>query len=152
MEYKNRPTEYPDLHVGAENMQTFQIKAGKGGRRKASCEEVECAMYLQGWKMKIDLGTDLGQKQAHYIKHQSGRSYKVESQRDGLVTLMFAPNQPCFNEHTTKTDLPEVFLVKGGDHRGNPQRTPTRVHKKPEFWLEEFSEHQDRIATAKEKG
>ncbi len=123
-----------------------------GGRRKASCEEVECAMYAAGWKMVIDLGTDLGQKQAHYIKHQSGRSYKVEKNVDGVVTLIFAANQPCFNEHTVATDLPEVFLVKGGDRRGNPLRTPTRVHKKPEFWLEEFAENQDRIATAREKG
>src|SRR3546814_4928795 len=76
--------------------------------------------------MTIDLGTDLGQKQAHYIKHQAGRSYKKISAQDGVVVLEFASGQPCFQEHRVRNDLPEVFRVKGGDRRGNPLRTPTR--------------------------
>src|SRR3546814_9780095 len=44
-----------------------------------------------------------------------------------------------------------VFRVKGGDRRGNPLRTPTRVHKKPEYWLEEFQENQDRLSRSEER-
>lgn len=152
--WKGRPVNRPwTPRVPAKAMQTFQIVAPKATHtRKATCEEVECEQYARGWRIQVDLNTDLGQKQAHYIKHSSGRSYRVTDQREGLVTLEFRPNQPCFQEHRVPIGRPEVFRVKGGDHRGNPLKTPTRVHKKPEFWLEEFQENQDRIKTRIERG
>lgn len=137
----------------ASGMQTFQISSPiQTHTVPATCEEVECSLYANGWRMRVDLQTELGQKQAYYIKHHSGRSYKVESQADGLVTLIFAPNQPCFQQHRKKNGRPEIYRVKGGDSRGNPLRTLTRVHKKPEFWVEEFAENQDRLKTAIERG
>jgi hypothetical protein len=139
--------------LGPESFQTFGIVAPKETHTvPATCEEVECEQYVRGWQMKIDLGTDLGQKQAYYIKHHSGRAYKVIDQYDGLVTLEFRSGQPCFREHRKSIERDPIFRVRGGDARGNPLRTPTRVHKKPEFWVEEFAENQDRIATAIEKG
>lgn len=139
--------------MGAQNYQTFQIAAPKSTHtRKATCEEVECAQYARGWKMKLDLATELGQRQAHYIKYQSGRSFTHEALPEGLVELTFRSGQPCFQEHRVRTDLPEVFRVKGGDFRGNPLKTPTRVHKKPEFWVEEFALNQQKIADAIQKG
>jgi len=136
----------------ARAYQTFSIRAPKGAHREATCEEVECPQYLRGWKMSLDLNSELGQKQAYYIKHKSGRAYTVESQVNGLVTLLFSGNQECFTAHKVRTDLPEVFSVRGGDGRGNPLRTPTRVHKKAEFWVEEFAQNQDRLNTLKERG
>lgn len=134
-------------------MQTFQVTAPISTHtRKATCEEVECEQYARGWRMKIDLNTDLGQRQAYYIKNHAGRSYKKIGAADGLVELEFAPNQPCFQEHRVRNSLPEKYLVKGGDFRGNPLKSPTRVHKKPEFWVEEFAENQDRLKTRIERG
>ena len=139
--------------LAPEHMQTFQVESPiPTHTRPATCEEADCQAYLNGWRMKLDLGTPLGQKQAYYIKHDSGRSYKVIEQRDGLVVLEFAPNQDCFAQHRVRIDRPEIYRVKGGDFRGNPLKTVTRVHKKPEFWVEEFAENQDRIAKAIEKG
>lgn len=139
--------------VDARHYQTFQITAPKATHtRRATCEEVECPAYARGWRMKLDLTTALGQQQASYIKHSSGRSYKIVSQADGLVELEFAANQPCFSEHRVRIDRPEIYRVKGGDFRGNPLNTPTRVHAKPELWVEEFAENQDRIAQAIQKG
>lgn len=149
----SRPVNRAEPRIGAENMQTFAIRQPKSTHfRKATCEEVECQMYAKGWKMVIDLQTPLGQKQAGYIKHQSGRQYQVAEQKDGLVTLVFAPNQPCFQDHQVRTELPEIYLVKGGDFRGNPRGTKTRVHSKAEHWVEEFAENQDRIIEAHRKG
>jgi hypothetical protein len=136
-----------------QNYRTFQVTAPIATHtRIASCEEVECPQYARGWKMTIDLNTDLGQKQAHYIKNLAGRSYKKTSAVGGLVELEFAANQPCFGEHRVRLDRPEIYRVKGGDFRGNPLRTPTRVHKKAEFWVEEFQINQDRLKTAEERG
>lgn len=149
-----RPVNRIDNKMPARAMQTFQIAAPtKTHFRPASCEEVECPNYLRGWRMRIDLNTELGQKQAYYIKHHAGRSYKVTGQADGVVDLEFAPNQPCFDQHKVRrNDIPELYRVKGGDHRGNPLRTLTRTHKSPETWVEEFQENQDRLKRAKEKG
>jgi hypothetical protein len=55
------------------------------------------------------------------------------------------------NKHQVRLEKPEIFIVKGGDHRGNPKGTPTRVHTKAEFWVEEFAETQDKIQTQIEK-
>lgn len=140
-------------NMPARAYQTFQIASPEQTHtRVGTCEEVECEQYAKGWLMKIDLGTELGQKQAYYIKHHSGRAYTVREQHDGLVTLEFRPNQPCFREHRVRLERPEIYRVKGGDHRGNPLKTPTRVHTKPEFWVEEFAENQDRLKRAIEKG
>lgn len=148
-----RPINRLPSRLPATQMQTFQILAPVSTHtREASCEEVECVQYARGWRMKLDLGTDLGRRQAHYIKYDSGRSFTVVGQEDGLVTLEFKGGQPCFREHRTRIDRPEIYRVKGGDHRGNPLKTATRVHKKPEFWVEEFAENQDRIRSAIEKG
>lgn len=140
-------------NMPARAYKTFQIASPESTHtRPATCEEVECQQYLNGWLMKIDLGTELGQRQAHYIKHQSGRAYTVESQVDGLVTLRFRGQQDCFQAHRVKLDRPEIYRVKGGDYRGNPLKTPTRVHKNPDHWVEEFAENQEAIKQAIEKG
>ena len=148
-----RPINRITPKLPPQAFQTFAISAPKAPHtRKATCEEVECQAYARGWRMTIDLNTELGQKQAWYIKTHAGRAYKKIDARDGVVTLEFASGQPCFTEHRVRNSLPEKFLVKGGDYRGNPLRTVTRVHKRAEFWVEEFAENQDRLATRIERG
>lgn len=153
MSWKGRKVERPEMRTPARAMQTFQVIAPKSTHtRVVSCEEARCQQYARGWQTTVDLSTPLGQKQAHYIKHQSGRSYKKVAVNGTLVTLEFAAGQPCFQEHRVRNSLPEIFRVRGGDHRGNPLKIPTRVHKKPEFWVEEFAENQDRLKTIHERG
>ena len=136
-----------------ENYKTFQVTAPVATHtRVASCEEVECPQYARGWKMTIDLNTELGQKQAHYIKNLAGRAYKKISAANGLVELEFAANQPCFGEHRVRLDRPEIYRVKGGDFRGNPLRTPTRTHKRADYWIEEFQANQQRLKDAESRG
>lgn len=148
-----RPINRVENKNDPRRMVTFQMAAPKSTHfRKASCEEVECAQYVRGWRMRIDLTAELGQKQAHYIKHSSGRSYKVVQQNNGLVELEFAPNQPCFKEHQVRLQRPDIYRVKGGDYRGNPLNIPTRVHKNPAHWVEEFQENQDNLKTQIERG
>lgn len=139
--------------LGAEHYQTFEIVKPKETHTvEATCEEVECQAYANGWRMTIDLSTPLGEQQARYIKYSSGRSYTVHEQRDGLVTLNFRSGQKCFQEHRRDLERDPVFRVKGGDKRGNPLKLPTRVHKKPEFWVEEFALNQQTIADAVKEG
>lgn len=134
-------------------MQTYQIAAPVSTHwRRATCAEVNCQAAERGWQMVLDLTTELGQKQARYIKHQSGRRYEIADQRDGLVTLIFRGGQECFAEHKVRTDRPEIYRVRPGDRRGNTTGQPARVHTKPEHWIEDFQENSARLNQLAERG
>jgi hypothetical protein len=122
--------------------------------RPATCEEAGCAQYRQGWVTTCDLGTELGQKQAHYIRHDRSRRAAEQSVNDRLVKFTFAPGQDCFRsgDHKVPLERPAVFSVRGGDWRGNPTGVPARLHKRAEDWVEDFALHQDRLATAAKEG
>ena len=141
--------------IGPEAYQTFQVTAPLSTHwqeRPCDGKGVDCDAAERGWKMVIDLNTSLGREQARYIKQQSGRKYEIAEQKDGVVTLVFPGGQPCFARHRVRIDRPETYLVRGGDFRGNPTGRKTRVHTKPEHWVEEFALNQDRIAEARKKG
>jgi hypothetical protein len=139
--------------LGSQAYQTFQVVSPKETHtRKASCEEVECESYARGWRMTLDLGTPLGVQQAQYIKHRSGRAFTVTFQEAGMVTLEFRANQPCFADHRVSNGRPELYRVKGGDRRGNPLGVQTRVHDRPEHWVEEFAENQERLVRLHQRG
>lgn len=133
--------------------QTFQIAAPVASHwRDATCEQVGCPAYLNGWRTVIDERTDLGQAQAHYIRHDRTRRHREERMPDGLTAFTFEQGQTCFDAHKARVERPELFVVRGGDWRGNPTRVEPRLHKNPDFWVEEFSENQDRVATVIERG
>jgi hypothetical protein len=118
----------------------------------ATCEDVECDAYVKGWSSLIDEATELGQKQAHYIRTNSGRSFTESRTPAGLTEFIFRPGQPCFRQHVYRNELPAIFRVEGGDFRGNPLRIQPVTHTRPEFWVEDFQEHQDKVKTVLERG
>lgn len=119
--------------------------------RKATCEEVDCKNWRNGWKSIFDLSTPLGQKQARYVRDHSGRSYVVEGQVGTLVTLVFAAGQTCFNEHKTAIERDPLFVIREGDFRGNPREiAPLRLS--PIAWRDNFGEHQETLAEAARRG
>ncbi len=135
--------------------QTFQVKAPLATHwveRPCDGTGVNCKAAEFGWKMVLDLKTDLGQQQARYIKYQSGRKYEIADQNNGMVTLVFPGGQPCFATHRVRIERPEIFAVRSGDRRGNPLGIRPRVHTKAEHWVEEFAENQSRLADIQKKG
>jgi hypothetical protein len=120
--------------------------------RPATCEEVLCFAYLNGWATTVDLNTDLGQKQYHYIKTESGRSFTEEKTGSSLAKFSFGPGQVCFgaSQHKVPLERPARFLVTPGDFRA--RTGTTRVHANGGDWAEDFALHQDKINTAIERG
>lgn len=151
-----RPINRITPNLPASAYRTFQIVSPLATHwRPASCEEVECEQHARGWKSAIDETTELGQKQAWYIRKQSGRNYtESRDEQPGLTVFTFEPGQRCFNsgQHKAPLGRPEHYLVKGGDWRGNPAGIATRKHTKPEFWVEDFNENQDRLTRAQQAG
>jgi hypothetical protein len=118
--------------------------------RAATCAEVDCAAWRNGWVTSIDTDLPLGQAQARYIRLQSGRSYTVVESAGGLVEFTFAAGQRCFEAHRVAREREALLIVRGGDWRGNP--TGERyVHRSFEDFADEMHEHTDKLATARER-
>lgn len=141
----------PALPVGA--MQTYVIdRPLETHWRPASCAEVDCAPHRNGWRTVVDERTDLGQAQAYYIRRQSGRGYREERNEAGATVFTFSPGQTCFkaDQHRLPLGRPEIYLVRGGDWRGSTGLI--RRHTRAADWVDDFAEHQNRIATAHNRG
>ncbi|MFD5814417.1 hypothetical protein [Streptomyces sp. NPDC127038] len=137
--------------MGAEAYKTYSIVAPASSHfRKATCAETDCPDYLNGWRVRVE---GLDEELLHAAK-TSGRRFVEMPIAAGETWLHFEAGQPCFRagEHRLRLDKPELYLVRDGDHRGNPRRTKTRMHQKPEFWVEDFGEHQQNIADQIERG
>ena len=130
--------------LAAHQYRTFAMRAPLGTHfRPASCEEMDCPAYLQGWTTRVDLSTDLGQAQARYIRKDSGRTFtEVEP-----GVFRFEPGQACFraSDHRTRNDRPEMYLIRNGDHRV-PDRVADPQVLSPDSWVDAFRTHTERLA------
>lgn len=113
--------------------------------RTGSCEEAGCLAHRHGWQTTVDEATELGQRQAHYIRSSSGRRFAQERTEAGLTAFTFEAGQRCFATHKVPLERPELYVVRGGDWRANPTGEH-RTHANAQDWVEDFGEHQDRIA------
>lgn len=122
--------------------------------RRATCEEVRCEAYVHGWVSTFDLATDMGLKQYEFCKDDRERSFSMQRVSVSLVKFVYKPGNRCFRsgDHRLPLERPARLYVAEGDFRGNPRRIPVRVHTRADDWVEDFSEHQDRLATAIQRG
>ncbi len=157
----------PGLPVA--DMKTYGIRAPLATHwRKATCTEAECEGHRTGWVTVIVETTpaapaegvsvtkmmalvDRDTMRAYYIRHLSGRSFIESTDSSGATVFDFAPGQDCFDEHRVRVERPEIFVVRGGDWRGNPRREQM-THDRPDYWVEDFADHQDRLATRLDRG
>lgn len=93
----------------------------------------------------------MGQRWAYHIRKVAGRRYTERKDPSGMTLFAFDAGQKCFEKHHVPVGRPELFVVRGGDWRGNP-RGERRRHTRPEFWVEDFALHQQAIADARNKG
>ena len=114
--------------------------------RPATCEEVDCQAYFGGWQTTLDESTDLGQKQAHYIRRESGRSFSEHRNSLGLTEFTFAAGQPCFRvaEHRTNIGRAPMFVVDDGEQRYR--------HSSADSWVDDLRTHTEAIFDEINKG
>lgn len=132
----------------ASAYQTYSITAQPDTGVVAACHEVGCAAWRNGWETTVDESTNLGLAQARYIRHQSRRTFTESRTAAGLTVFRFESGQRCFAEHRTKRDR---FVSRDGDWRGNPTGR-VHVHARPEDWVEDFAEHEGRLADLRQRG
>ena len=118
--------------------------------RKATCQEVDCANYEKGWMTRLDVSSPQHAQLANDIRLKLGRKF-VAVERGTVVEFTFPPGQQCFAAHRLPLQRPEFYVVRGGDHRGNPRGTAPVQHN-ADTWLDDFANHQDRLKTALDRG
>jgi hypothetical protein len=146
----------PALGPGA--YKTYAISAPVSThRRPASCAEAECEQHLHGWTTPVeDPETEAFLRQVCGGHVDGIRRHFIEQREEttGRLLFIFEPGQTCFraSQHTVPLERPELYLVRGGDWRGNPNGIRTHVHSGPDAWVNDFGEHQDRLRRTLEGG
>ena len=112
-----------------------------------SCEQFDCQMQSNGFVVTVDEQTEIGARQAVYIRDGAGRHFMENRDDAGQTSFTFPPGENCFLQHRVKLDRDALFIVRGGDWRGNP-RKEFRVHDSADHWVEAFAEHQDKLKQA----
>lgn len=139
----------PKLPVHA--MKTYTVAAPRATHwRAASCEEAGCRAHANGWVTVVDEATVQGQRQAHYIRRQSGRKFVEERTVAGTTRFTFEAGQTCFRPHEVPLERDPLFVVRGGDWRGATGEN--RRHVRAADWVDDFATHQDRLAARLAQG
>jgi len=137
----------PQLPVGA--MKTYSAVAPLATHwRDATCEEVDCPHFQHGWRTVVDETTELGRRQAHYIRTSSGRRFTA-TWDGGVTTFTFEAGQRCFAAHKVPLERDPLFLVRMGDWRGYG---PPRAHQLPADWVEDMQSSLDKVRDRQERG
>lgn len=116
--------------------------------RNGTCEEANCPDWRFGWRIRVEV---LDAQQLHDVRN-CGRRYSEVQVAENETWLVYEAGQPCFRSpHKIPLNRPELFVVRGGDWRGNPLGDVFQ-HSGAESWVDDFATHQDRIQTAIDRG
>lgn len=117
--------------------------------RLATCEEVECNAYTNGWTYRK---ADLDESLLHIVTH-AGKSFREATlNATGDVFLVFEPGQECFqaSTHRMTLDRPEFYFAGRGDWRSFSHRKAQQFNV--DDWVDSFANHLDKINREIEKG
>lgn len=110
--------------------------------RRATCEEVDCVAWREGWVVDIDTNQDPGAGQALFLRSRRDRWRFTEEPLPGNRTrFRFPAGQTCLKaagHRIRNRDVPGVFAIAADGQR------PRVVS--PEQWTNEFGETLDRLA------
>lgn len=110
--------------------------------QEVSCEVYECQVQASGWQTFVDETTDLGQRQAHYIRRLSGRRF-TETRDVRGTRFTFEPGSECFQTHRVRVDRPQIHIVQPGDWR---KRVGERhVYDRSDQWQDDMATDLDNI-------
>jgi hypothetical protein len=141
----------PEPHMDPAAYKTYAVVSPLSSHfRPATCAEVACPHYLNGWRVHLQaLTPDL-----QHAARTSGRRYREEHVTEGQTYLVFEAGQPCFKapQHRARIDRAPLYVVRDGDHRGNPRGTKARLFQRPDQWVDDFATHQQTLADEIKKG
>lgn len=132
----------------AEAYRTYRIASRRSERRVVSCRDFGCERYERGWLTRLDVSTGPGARVAAWVRDSSGRKFTM-TQEGNEVVFLFPPGQQCFELHWY---APALYVVQGGDWRGNPRGVPPRVHANIQDWVDDYAENQRQVIDRVNRG
>jgi hypothetical protein len=98
--------------------------------RRATCREVNCGDYLNGWVTSLD--PRIYKEQAFFIEHDRERTYKKVIGEDGKHHYYFEAGQRCFESEIKKDHIKKL-------ERGPVLRKDRKILE-ADRWIDEFNE------------
>lgn len=121
--------------------------------RPATCAEVECKAFMQGWTHDAPPGSPgefrIRQVYDAEIRRGAVTTTKLEN---GFLRFNFPAGTACFRRvwHKLPLERPALFTVRSGDWRGTDG--VIREFSKPEDWVDHFATHQENISKLADRG
>lgn len=130
-----RPLNRIEPKVGPEHFQTYRIVAPSAThRRRATCAEVDCPRRRHGFRAQFDVSTVAGRENALWVERGNHRPLVYGRKVEGpIVTYTFPAGQDCFDPHSVPLEREPLYIVRGGDHRGNPRGIEPRQLRAADF-------------------
>jgi hypothetical protein len=138
----------------AASMKTYELRQPLATHFvEVSCAQANCARRENGFIIGFDLTVPAKVAAANELAAIANRrgmkwSYEVVG---STVQFTFAKGQDCFETHRRALEREPLYIVRNGDFRGNP-RKERKVHTSGENFVDDFANHQDRLATRLEQG
>ncbi len=150
----NRPLLRPGPATPVTGMQTYAVTSPRATHtRPGTCPEVGCLHHRRGWATTVLAGS---QEERDLLRGCRGdidgyrRPFRrrVDDPGPGFVRYVFEAGTACFRiaQHRVPLERPPLYVVRGGDWRAHTG--VIRKHTGPDAWVNDFGEHQDRIARA----
>lgn len=119
--------------------------------RQATCPEVDCEHWNQGWVTVIDESTPIGRERADYIRYHAGRRWRARRTPEGWTAFEFPPGQTCFHAalHRVQADRAALFVAQPGDWRATTD--PAHVYDRGDQFADDLHTHTDTINTARSR-
>lgn len=118
--------------------------------RRATCAEVDCANFQNGFKINVDTRTPVGRRQAQLIR-ESGARFTAVRLPDGTADAVFPPGTLCFRPHYRTLFREPLTIVHRGDWRTPAAARAPRAMPAGE-WLDRFQTHQQRVIEQAARG
>lgn len=139
----------------AHLFKTYQIASPHTTHsRPATCAEVSCKEYTQGWMIQKSILTEKNWHDIH-----AGKWRYREIDLTGLdevpeqgIYLMFEAGQPCFRASTHRVSLERPEIYRAGRGRGKLYNPREAKVFSAENWLDDFHTNQDRLQTLAQRG
>ncbi len=127
---------------------TYAVRTPRTSTERISCAVAECERHRTGWRTVLDTALEAHLRVARWVRDESGRRF-TWTMVGTVITFDFPPGQTCFQEHR-RAVRPALYVVRDGDHRGNPTGRKVRLTERQ--WLDDFGEHQEKLAAEQQRG
>lgn len=141
-----RPLNRIEPALPAHMMRTHAVLAPlRTHWRRATCEEIDCEPFLNGWGIAKK---HLTEEDVARFRRMGYRFATVQIE-EGQDHLWFEAGQQCFRSHAEphmkQLDRPGLFIVRDGDHRGNPRNTEPILFSGPDAWADSLNTNLEQL-------